>query len=456
MTRALPDPAGAPAWRDRPVSQAPGWPDPAQLAAVTAELAALPPLVVPGEVDRLRTHLAAVADGQAFLLQGGDCAETFAGLTLESVQAKVRVLLQMSLVLTYGAAVPVVKLGRMAGQYAKPRSSALELVRGDAVAFPSYRGDAVNSLEPTWAARQPDPRRLLAAYRAAAATLNLVRAHATGGFADLRALHDWTLDFVAASPAGRRYEELAGEIDRALAFMSACGVDLDRLDPAHGVEIFASHEALLLDYEEALTRDVEGRRYGLSGHLLWVGERTRDPEGAHVGFAAGIANPVAVKLGPQVTGAQAVRLASVLDPRRSPGRLTFITRMGADFVADRLPELLVAVRDAGYRPVWACDPMHGNTRMTASGHKTRRFDDVLAEVRGFFAAHRQAGTTPGGLHVEFTGEDVTECLGGGQDIAEADLPDRYETACDPRLNASQAVELAFLVAGMLQEARAAR
>ncbi|MHB8449711.1 MAG: 3-deoxy-7-phosphoheptulonate synthase, partial [Mycobacteriales bacterium] len=376
--------------------------------------------------------------GEAFLLQGGDCAETFAAATLEQVRDKVRLLLQMAVVLTYGASLPVVKVGRWAGQYAKPRSSLR-----DGAGLECYRGDAVNGLDP--ADRVPDPERMVQAYLHSAVTLNLIRAFATGGFADLAAVHDWNKDFVRRSPVGERYEDLATGIDRALAFMRACGVQ----DSAtREVELYASHEALLLDYEEPLARGHP--LYALSGHLLWVGERTRDLQGAHVAFAAAIANPVAIKLGPTAEPAEVAALVERLDPGREPGRLTLVSRLGAGQVGRLLPPLVEAVRADGHLVVWACDPMHGNTRESAGGRKTRHFDDVLAEVRGFFEVHRALGTHPGGLHVELTGDAVTECLGGGAELGEGDLDLRYETACDPRLNAGQALELAFLVAEMLQ------
>jgi 3-deoxy-7-phosphoheptulonate synthase len=423
-------------WRERYAAQQPQWPDPDALRRVEGELAGLPPLVVPTEVAALRGKLAAVARGEAFLLQGGDCAETFASNTAEAVRDKVRTVLAMAVVLTYGASMPVVKVGRWAGQYAKPRSADL-----DAGGLPSYRGDAVNGLAP--GQRTPDAQRLLQAYHASAVTLNLLRALATGGEADLRAVHDWTKDFVRRSPAGRRYDRLARDIDRALAFMRACGVDDGAV---HGVELYASHELLLLPYESALTRD----GYDLSAHLLWVGERTRGLEDAHIAFAAELANPVGVKLGPASSPEDAVALAERLDPQHVPGRLTFICRLGAAQVGQLLPPMVEKVRASGHPVVWACDPMHGNTRTSSGGVKTRHFDDVLAEVRGFFAVHRDLGTHPGGLHIELTGEDVTECLGGGANIVESDLADRYETACDPRLNTGQALELAFLAAEMLQ------
>ncbi|GAC1325002.1 MAG: 3-deoxy-7-phosphoheptulonate synthase class II [Mycobacteriales bacterium] len=443
----------ADAWRALPAAQQPAWPDPAALAGVVAELAGLPPLVVAAECAALRERLAAVARGEAFLLQGGDCAETFAAATAEQIREKTKTLLQMAIVLTYGASVPVVKVGRIAGQFAKPRSSDTELV--DGAVLPSYRGDAVNGFERTLDSRTPDPRRMLQAYHCSAATLNLLRAFATGGFADLRAVHDWNKDFVRRSAAGQRYEAMASDIDRALAFMRACGVDLDTIDSARSVELYASHEALLLDYESALTRIDEraGAGYDLSAHMVWVGERTRGIDGAHVAFAAGIENPVGVKLGPRTTPAEAVALVERLDPQRAPGRLTLITRLGAGRVAELLPPLVSAVSATGHPVVWACDPMHGNTVESASGYKTRHFDDVMAEVRGFFEVHHALGSYPGGLHIELTGEDVTECLGGGEALVEADLAGRYETACDPRLNTGQALEVAFLVAEMLQTAR---
>jgi 3-deoxy-7-phosphoheptulonate synthase len=428
-------------------AQQPEWPDAAVVAAVTAELALLPGLVSAADCDTLRLRLAAAARGEAFVLQGGDCAETFVGVTETAVRDKLRTILQMAVVLTYGAGLPIVKIGRMGGQFAKPRSTDIEALTG----LPSYRGDAVNDLAPTPAARVADPQRMLRAYHASATTLDLLATHTRGGLADLRLVHDWNKDFVRSSPAGERYEQLAQDIDRALAFMRACGVDLDHEQTMHGVEFFASHEALLLDYEAALTRDDEARgcSYDLSGHMVWIGERTRALDGAHVEFASRIANPIGVKLGPTATVAEAVALAERLDPDRVPGRLSFITRMGADRVRDALPSLVASVEAAGVRVTWICDPMHGNTISSPSGYKTRRFDDVIDEVRGFFEVHRALGTRPGGVHVELTGDDVTECLGGALDIDHTDLSGRYETACDPRLNTGQSLELAFLVAGML-------
>jgi 3-deoxy-7-phosphoheptulonate synthase len=432
-------------WRRVPAAQQPEWPDPAQVRAVTAELAEQPPLVFAGECDQLREKLAAVAAGEAFLLQGGDCAETFSGATVDAVRDKIETLLQMALVLTYAASVPVVKIGRIAGQFAKPRSRPTE--SRDGVELPAYRGDAVNDFEFTPEARRPDPARLLRAYNSAAVTLNLCRGFAHGGYADLHQAHAWNQDFVAQSPAGQRYEQIAGEIDRALSFMKACGADSEEL---HGVEFYSSHEALLLEYERALTR-IDGRTavpYDLSAHLVWIGERTRDPDGAHVEFCRQIRNPIGVKLGPTASPDDAVALVERLNPGREPGRLTFITRLGAGKVREVLPPLVEKITEQGTPVAWVCDPMHGNTFETASGHKTRRLDHVLDEVAGFFEVHRSLGTHPGGIHVEFTGDDVTECIGGGHEIAEDELQDRYETACDPRLNRRQALDLAFMVAEM--------
>src|SRR3954465_10248812 len=435
-------------WRGRPAAQQPAWPDADALAQAVDELQRSPGLVVPDECDTLRDRLPPVAAGEAFLLQGGDCAETFAGVGAGQVRDKLRTILQMAVVLTYAASVPVVKVGRMAGQFAKPRSADIEAITG----LPSYRGDAVNDLAADGAARIPDPQRMLRAYAASAMTLNLVRAYTRGGLADLRAVHDWNKDFVRRSPAGQRYERVARDIDRALAFMRACGIDLDREQSMHGVEFFASHEALLLDYESALTRFDESRQasYDLSAHMVWIGERTRALDGAHVAFASTIANPIGVKLGPSVSPDGAVALADRLDPDHVPGRLTFITRMGAQRVRDLLPPLVEKVRAEGLLVTWVCDPMHGNTVTTPSGYKTRHFDDVIDEVRGFFEVHHALGTYPGGVHVELTGGGGTECLGGATDIADADLGGRYETACDPRLNTGQAIELSFLGAEMLR------
>ncbi|MDP3711230.1 MAG: 3-deoxy-7-phosphoheptulonate synthase class II [Mycobacteriales bacterium] len=438
------------AWRDLPAAQQPSWPDRAVLDDVLATLSEVPPLVQPGECDVLRGRLAAVARGEAFLLQGGECAETFAANTAQGIRGKVRTLLQMAVVLTYGASVPVVKVGRLAGQYGKPRSADVEKGTG----LPSYRGDAVNDLH---GERTPDPQRLIRAYANSAATLNFMRAMATDGSADLSAVHEWNTDFVAKSPAKERYEALATDIDRALAFMRACGLDLQGMQETHGVELYASHEALLLDYEAALTRadDHSGLSYDLSAHMLWIGDRTRQLDGAHVAFAAALTNPIGLKVGPSMTADDLVALCERLDPTREPGRLTLIARLGAGAVRDLLPPLVRALEDARGRGsvVWACDPMHGNTTETPSGYKTRHFDDVMDEVRGFFQVHAAIGSHPGGVHVELSGDEVTECLGGAHNLTDADLAGRYETACDPRLSTSQALELAFLVAEMLQRAR---
>jgi 3-deoxy-7-phosphoheptulonate synthase len=433
---------------DRPAAQQPDWPDPAVLRDVVAQLRLLPPLVFAGECDQLKDRLGAVSRGEAFLLQGGDCAETFTDCTADAIRNKIKTLLQMAVVLTYGARVPVVKVGRIAGQFAKPRSAETET--RDGVTLPSYRGDAVNGLEFTAAARTPDPTRLLRVYNTSAATLNLVRAFTQGGLADLRQVHAWNQGFVRGNGAHQRYEAMATDIDRALAFMHACGVDPEEF---RTVDLYSSHEALLLDYERALTRidSRTGLPYDVSGHLVWVGERTRALDGAHVEFAASVRNPVAVKLGPTTTPDEALALVERLDPAREPGRLTFISRMGSTRVRDALPPLVEKVTASGAGVAWVCDPMHGNTVEAPDGRKTRRFDDVIDEVRGFFEVHRSLGTHPGGLHMELTGDDVTECVGGSGGIGETDLPMRYQTACDPRLNHQQSLELAFLVAEMLAD-----
>jgi len=431
------------AWRHRPAAQQPDWPDPAAVAAVSREIARIPPLVFAGECDSLKDRLAAVARGEAFVLQGGDCAETFEGSTADAVRGKLRTLLQMAVVLTYAASVPVVKIGRLAGQFAKPRSSATE--RRDGTELPAYRGDAVNGLEFTAAARTPDPQRMLRACHYSAATLNLCRAFTQGGYADLRQVHTWNTDFVAASPAGRRYEALASEIDRALTFMHASGTD-----PAEfrTVEFYSSHEALLLEYERAMTRidSRTGLAYDCSAHFPWIGERTRALDGAHVEFFRHVRNPVAVKLGPSTTAQDALALADRLNPDNEPGRLTFITRMGASGIGSALPPVVEKVTASGAQVAWICDPMHGNTIEAPGGRKTRHVEDILAEVTSFFEIHRALGTHPGGIHIEFTGDDVTECVGGSHGLTEDDLTDRYETACDPRLNRGQSLDLAFRVA----------
>jgi 3-deoxy-7-phosphoheptulonate synthase len=431
------------AWRDLPAAQQPQWPDQAALTAVTSEIARIPPLVFAGECDNLTQRLAAVADGKAFVLQGGDCAETFAGSTADAIRGKLRTLLQMAVILTYAASVPVVKIGRLAGQFAKPRSQDTET--RDGTELPVYRGDAVNGLEFTAEARTPDPQRLLRACHYSAATLNLCRAFTQGGYADLRQVHAWNTDFVASSPAGRRYEALAGEIDRALTFMHASGTD-----PAEfrTVEFYSSHEALLLDYERALTRidSRTGLAYDTSAHFPWIGERTRALDGAHVEFFRHVRNPVGVKLGPSTTPQDALSLIEALNPGNEPGRLTFITRMGASRIRACLPPIAEKVTASGARVAWICDPMHGNTIEAPNGQKTRHVEDILAEVTGFFEVHRSLGTHPGGIHIEFTGDDVTECVGGSHGLTEDDLTFRYETACDPRLNRGQSLDLAFRVA----------
>jgi 3-deoxy-7-phosphoheptulonate synthase len=433
-------------WPDLPAAQQPEWPDAGALADARQRLAALPPLVFAGECDDLKDRLAVAARGEAFVLMGGDCAERFSGANADEIRAKLKTVLQMAVVLTYGASMPVVKIGRMAGQYAKPRSSALETIEG--VDYPSYRGDAVNDLLADAHARVPDPLRLVEAYHRSSATLNLVRAFTQGGYADLRQVHAWNTDFVRDSSAGERYEQLAGDIDRALSFMRAIGADPEEL---HRVEFYAGHEALLLDYERALTRidSRTGLPYDVSAHFVWVGERTRQLDGAHVDFAARIRNPIGVKLGPTTTPDDAVALIERLDPDAEPGRLTLITRMGAGQVREALPAVVEKVTATGRPVLWVCDPMHGNTFTADSGHKTRRFDDVVDEVTGFFEVHAELGTHPGGIHIELTGDEVTECVGGSEGLSEQHLPMRYETACDPRLNRTQSLELAFLVAGML-------
>jgi 3-deoxy-7-phosphoheptulonate synthase len=430
-------------WQGEPAAQQPDWPDPARLELVLAELAGLPPLVFAGECEQLRSRMAAVTRGEAFVLQGGDCAETFAGATAEAVQAKLRTILQMAVVLTYGASVPIVKIGRLAGQFAKPRSRPTETRAG--IELPAYRGDAINGFDFTEADRTPDPDRLLRAYHCAAVTLNLCRAFTTGGYADLHQVHAWNQDFVRQSPSGQRYEGLAGEIDRALSFMRACGADPDEL---RTVEFYSSHEALLLPYEQALTRvdPGNGHSYDLSAHFLWIGERTRALDGAHVAFAESIRNPIGVKVGPDATPDGLRALVRRLSPDGDPGRLTLITRLGAGLIRTLLPPLIKAVVAEGIPVAWVCDPMHGNTFEASSGYKTRRVEDILDEVLGFFEVHRSMGTHPGGVHIEFTGDNVTECVGGSHAIIAEDLHQRYETACDPRLNRSQALDLAFTVA----------
>lgn len=428
-------------------AQQPTYPDRAAVDGAVERLRTMPPLVFAGECDELKDKIAAVTRGEAFILQGGDCAETFAGVTADNVRNKLRVLLQMAVVLTYAASVPVVKLGRIAGQYAKPRSSDFETRNG--VTLPAYRGDAVNGFEFTEASRVPDPQRLVDVYNASAATLNLVRAFVTGGYADLRQVHTWNTDFVKTSPFGQQYEAMAHEIERALTFMKAIGADPDEF---HRVDFHSSHEALVLEYEHAMTR-IDSRTeqpYDVSGHFVWIGERTRQLDNAHVELLSHIRNPIGVKLGPTTSADDALALAAKLNPTNEAGRLTFITRFGAGKIRDGLPSLIEKVTAEGLQVAWICDPMHGNTFEASSGYKTRRFDDVIDEVQGFFDVHRALGTWPGGLHVELTGDDVTECVGGGEELTDMDLSARYESVCDPRLNRVQSLELAFLVAEMLR------
>ena len=436
-------------WRGLPADQQPDWPDELALAAVLARLEALPPLVFAGEVRDLTDRLAQVSRGEAFLLQAGDCAESFE-FSADSIRDKLKVILQMAVVLTYGAGVPVVKMGRIAGQFAKPRSSPTETV-GDQI-LPAFRGHMVNDDAPTAAARVADPERLLQAYHQSAATMNLLRAFTKGGFADLTKVHVWNQEFVASSREGQRYAGLANEIARALRFMAACGIDLANEATIHQVDFWTCHEALLLGYEEALTRQdsLSGGWYDCSAHLLWVGDRTRRLDGAHVSFLTGVGNPVAVKLGPTATVDDVLGLCEVLDPDRVPGRLTLITRLGARRVEELLPPLITAVRRSGHPVIWACDPMHGNTFVSPSGRKTRHFDDIVSEIRSFFAVHRDEGSWPGGVHVELTGDDVTECVGGPDGLAEDGLEQRYLTVCDPRLNARQSLDLAFEIAELLR------
>ncbi len=429
-------------------AQQPTYADQAAVDSAVARLRTMPPLVFAGECDDLKDKIAAVSRGESFMLMGGDCAETFAGVTADNVRNKLRVLLQMAVVLTYAASVPVVKVGRIAGQYAKPRSSDLETREG--VTLPAYRGDAVNGFEFTAEARVPDPQRLVDVYHSSVATLNLVRAFVTGGYADLRQVHTWNTDFVRESSVGQRYEMVAAEIERALTFMQAIGADPDEF---HRVDFHTCHEALLLEYEHAMTR-IDSRTqtpYDVSGHFVWIGERTRQLDGAHVELLRHIKNPIGVKLGPSTSADDAIALAAKLNPDNEPGRLTFITRFGAGKIRDGLPVVVDKVTAAGVEVAWVCDPMHGNTFEASSGYKTRAFDDVIDEIKGFFEVHRALGTWPGGVHVELTGDDVTECVGGGEELLEVDLGNRYESVCDPRLNRVQSLELAFLVAEMLRK-----
>jgi 3-deoxy-7-phosphoheptulonate synthase len=436
-------------WRSFPALQQPEWPDESAVDVVLKQLRDLPPLVFAGEARDLMSQLAAVSRGEAFLLQAGDCAESFESMGAVDIREKLRVILQMAVVLTYAGGVPTVKVGRIAGQFAKPRSSETETQGG--VELPSFRGHIVNDIGFDPESRVPRPERLLEAYNRSASTLNLLRAFTRGGFADLRRVHAWNKEFVADSPQGQRYEEMAQGIDNALRFMEAIGIDTYSDSRLHESELFTSHEALLLGYEEALTRQdsLTGDWYDCSAHMVWIGERTRDLDGAHLEFFRGIKNPVGCKVGPTATPDDVLALCEALNPDRIPGRLTLITRLGAERIEELLPPLLEAVRDAGHPVVWACDPMHGNTFTSNSGRKTRHLEDVAAEIDGFFAAHRAVGTWPGGIHLELTGDDVTECIGGSTEIADDDLDIRYETMCDPRLNGRQSLDLAFRVAELL-------
>ncbi|MGB3412881.1 MAG: 3-deoxy-7-phosphoheptulonate synthase class II [Microthrixaceae bacterium] len=440
-------------WRSFPADQQPEWPDEAEYESVLKTLGTFPPLVFAGEARNLTKALGTVAGGEAFLLQAGDCAESFESFSADSIRERLKVILQMAIILTYSAGVPTIKVGRIAGQFGKPRSSGTETI--DGVALPSFRGHSVNDIGFTSAARTPDPNRLIRAYNQSASTLNLLRAFTKGGFADLSHVHQWNQEFVSSSPEGRRYEQLASEIDRALRFMDACGLDHDTVPALREVNVWTSHEALLLGFEEALTREdsLTGDYYDCSAHMVWIGERTRSLDGAHVEFFRGIANPVGCKVGPTATADEVLDLCNTLNPDRIPGRLTLISRMGEDKVEDSLRPLLRATKDAGHPVVWACDPMHGNTYTAPSGRKTRHFDSIVSEISGFFDAHAAEDTWPGGVHVELTGDDVTECLGGADDLLDDDLGLRYETMCDPRLNGRQSLDLAFRVSELLRRQR---
>lgn len=440
-------------WRARPIRQAPAYPDPAALAAVETRLRAYPPLVFAGEARRLKASLGLAAEGRAFVLLGGDCAESYAEFTANILRDTFRVLLQMSVVLTFGASLPVVKMGRMAGQYAKPRSSDTET--RDGITLPSYRGDIINGPDFTPEARTPDPARMELGYFQSAAKLNLLRAFASGGYADLHEVHRWNLGFVERSPLADRYRDLSARIDETLAFMAACGMTSTTTRDLRETDFYVAHEALLLPYEQALARidSTTGDWYGCSAHFLWIGDRTRQLDGAHVEFLRGLRNPIGMKVGPTQEADDLLRLIDRLNPGNDPGRLTLIARMGADKIAAKLPALVRAVEREGRKVVWITDPMHGNTISTAANVKTRNFDAILSEVRSFFDIHAAEGTWAGGVHVEMTGQDVTECIGGAHRLTEADLGTRYETFCDPRLNAEQSLELAFLVAAELKHRR---
>ena len=437
-------------WTNFPADQQPDWPDDSELNAVLKEISELPPLVFAGEARTLKSKLGRVCNGEALLLQAGDCAESFSALSANSIRDKLKVILQMAVALTYSTGLPVVKVGRIAGQFAKPRSSPTETK--DDVELPSFRGHIVNDTDFNAGARTADPKRLLMAYNQSSATLNLLRAFTSGGFADLTQVHSWNQQFVANSPAGAQYKEIADGITNALAFMRACGITSEDHPALHEVDFYTSHEALLLGYEEALTRNdsMSGDWYDCSAHMLWIGERTRQLDGAHIEFLRGVQNPLGCKLGPTATTEEAIKLCEILNPKQIPGRLTFITRMGASVIDNKLPELVGAVQDSDHPVVWACDPMHGNTYTAESGLKTRNFSDVVDETKKFFHIHRSIGTWAGGIHVELTGDNVTECVGGAENLSDDDLALRYETMCDPRLNASQSLELAFHVAEELR------
>jgi 3-deoxy-7-phosphoheptulonate synthase len=440
-------------WRSKPIEQAPTYPDAAKLAAIEAQLAGFPPLVFAGEARKLKKALGSVAVGEAFVLQGGDCAESFAEHSADNIRDFFRLFLQMAVVLTFAGSMPVVKIGRVAGQFAKPRSSDIETQ--NSVGLPSYRGDIVNDIAFTKEARVPDPERQLLAYRQSAATLNLIRAFATGGYANLENAHRWMLGFVKDSPQSARYEELANRITEALDFMRACGIDPESHPEMRTTDFYTSHEALLLGFEQAMTRtdSTSGDWYATSGHMVWIGDRTRQLDHAHVEYARGIKNPIGLKCGPTLGGDELIKLIDVLNPDDEPGRLTLICRFGSDKVEEHLPKLIRAVKREGRSVVWSCDPMHGNTIKAGSSYKTRPFERIMAELRGFFAVHQAEGTVPGGVHLEMTGKDVTECTGGARAITEMDLHDRYHTYCDPRLNAEQAIESAFLIAELLKRSR---
>ncbi len=443
-------------WRNFPVLQVPDYPDLAKLAATEARLAGFPPLVFAGEARKLKRKLAKVAEGKGFLLQGGDCAESFAEHSADNIRDFFRVFLQMAVVLTFAGGQPVVKVGRIAGQFAKPRSTPTETI--DGVEYPIYRGDILNDSVATMEGRIPDPERQIMAYRQSAATLNLLRAFAQGGYANLEHVHKWTLGYLKDSPASEQYQELADRITETLGFMRACGITAETAPQLRSTDFFTSHEALLLGYEQAMTRvdSTSGDYYATSGHMLWIGDRTRQLDHAHVEFARGVKNPIGLKCGPSLKPDELIKLIDILNPENEPGRLTLIARFGADKVEKHLPDLIRAVKREGRVVVWSCDPMHGNTIKSTSGYKTRPFDSILKEVRTFMSVHQAEGTHAGGIHVEMTGKDVTECTGGLREVRDEDLNDRYHTFCDPRLNAAQALELSFLVADELKKEQALR